>query len=610
MRLCPQLSVVGICSVFLIPCYVLAQDVPVPGVLSGVGTDATRTEAAALNNSTALQGNADTPRLAPPTDAVAESLAAVKTVETIVFEGDTAFAEKQNIGKRFNTALAGGASAGEALSAINKELINNGFYLARLILKAYDEASRTLTVQVDSGVFGKVSVTFQDREGEGRWFSKRQIERRFSDLREGDTFDYRALYRRLAEVNASPDLTLDTDIKVRSDVVGEGDNRYVVRSAGLEFLAKEAFPFHAMLEINNYATKELDEWQGQLTFQYLNLTRADDVLTVSPGMTLNGDLLTLAGSYMRPHYLLKGGSTTLYGGYSDLNSDNVVPRVDLAGTGWFGGLAETFKLVENDRSLLSLSGGILYRYIEDQFSAHVGGHRLSLQQRNVSVLPFSLSLSYADRQPDFLRGRNFATLTGVFNLWAGGNNSLDQMWYGAEENYKIARLQLARLQPLFGTRDAKENPIRQWTLYFRAEGQYSPDPLIPAEKLFLGGYQTVRGYTTKSVLGDTGAYGTIELRTPILLDTFAQVFRTKRDIPFDRLQLLVFCDAGYTRQEKPLPGSLKSEPLLSAGAGARFALTKYSQFRFDYGFPLIKIDSDEDSRNSSGAFYVSGQLQF
>ena len=606
-----------LCLLFVVPFCVSAQDA-VPGTLSGVGTSASQAETAALNKSVAPADKAATPQVAPPaiSAAPANDPGPFWSLQAVRLAGDLEFAEAQGLQAKAESALLIGSkvspvSADAALAGIRKELVEAGYYLATLSIAqgAYDEATQTLTVRVGAGYMGNVRVDFPERDGEdGRWFSKKQVERRFSDFTTNEVFNYRDLYRRLSEINGHPDLTLDTHIKVRSAVQGEGDARRVERYADLNLTAKESLPFHGMLEINNYATEELDDWQAQLTLQYLNLSRADDVLTLSPGITLNGDLWSVAASYMRPHHLYKGGATTIYGGYSDLESENVVPRIDLEGTGWFAGLVESFKLIDTEGSLLSLSGGILYRYIEDQFSAHLNGQSLTLQERNVSVLPLTVSLSYSDRKADALRGRNFVTLSGIYNLWAGGDNDLDQMWYGAEEHYTIARLQLARLQPLFASHDEKQNPIHQWTLFLRAEAQWSPDPLIPAEKLFLGGYHTVRGYTAKCALGDSGIYGSAELRTPILLDPLTHFFREKGASPLDRWQALVFIDAGYAEMQDPLPGSVDGETMLSAGIGLRLAVTPHSQFRFDYGIPLLDIDVDEDS--DDGAFYISGQLQF
>ena len=289
-----------------------------------------------------------------------------------------------------------------------------------------------------------------------------------------------------------------------------------------------------------------------------------------------------------------------------------MPRVNIDGTGWFAGVQQTVNLLDDRSRLVSASLGVTYRHIQDQFSVDVDslGHYESLQRRDISVLPLTLSLNYSDKTGDFLGGRNFATLSGVVNLAAGGGNTLDDFWVGAKDHYVIGRLQVARLQPLnlSGSFERGE-PSRQWTLFIKGEGQVTRDPLIPAEKLFLGGYHSVRGYLAKSRLGDSGVYGSVELRTPVLMDLVSQAFRSNdggRKLPVDRLQFLAFVDAGHTWAVKPMPGLPATSNMLSAGLGARLALTKHTQFRFDLAFPLVHRGDDDDRP----AYYVSVQAQF
>jgi len=131
--------------------------------------------------------------------------------------------------------------------------------------------------------------------------------------------------------------------------------------------------------------------------------------------------------------------------------------------------------------------------------------------------------------------------------------------------------------------------------------------LIPAEKLSLGGYNTVRGYQTKGYLGDNGVYGTIELRTPILLDLFSKTFgRETQKNPLDRLQFVTFTDFGFLEFEDPLPGVDESETLMSVGAGLRLAVTQYSQLRLDVGVPVVSASGEDDSSE----YYLDWQLQF
>jgi len=533
-------------------------------------------------------------------------------IQAIALKGDLAFAENIGVKAILQSELVGGQpkkrqEVQEALRKIFRKFIDEKYYLARVTLprNPYDEQTKTLTVLVEAGLFGDVKIKFASDREDGRWFSRAQIAKRLKEISKGETFNYQKLYNALAEINAHPDLTLDTKITVRKPIEGTNEMRRVVRYADLDFVVKESIPLHAVLDVNNYGTKAVDEWQAGLTLQYLNLTKADDVLTLNPSMSLDSSLMSLAGSYVRPHDIWKGGATTLYGGWSDLNADNIVPNIDLVGQGWFMGVVHSYKLVDDEDRLISLSAGLVYRYIEDQFSAF----KTTLQQRDITVLPLSIALSYSARKPDFLRGRNFATIQAIYNLQAGGGNTLDEMRVNADDNYSIARLQLARLQPIFGTADISDakKQLHQWILFMKAEGQYSSCPLIPAEELALGGQNTVRGYTTKGYMGDDGVYGTLEVRTPILLDMFSHMVghKTARN-PLDRIQFVAFTDAGYLQTTDPLPGAEDSETLLSIGAGVRLAVTQYSQLRLDVGVPVADASGNDDSSE----YYLDWQVQF
>ena len=534
-------------------------------------------------------------------------------IENVKFFGSTEFAEEHGLAEKVLAALGTGEKTSdevsEALRSVRQDLMKDGYYLLRITMlrgKAYDPETKTLSLLVEEGRFGKLTIQFEDEEEDGTWFSKKQIAGRFSSIKEGDAFYYATLRNALFEANSHPDITIDTSINVRKPmpIEGEGDNRRIVRYADLTLSVQESCPIHAVWEVNNYGMEEIDEWQTSLTAQYLNLTKHDDVLTISPAMSLGAEMFSLAGSYMLPHEYWRGGATTLYAGYSKLDVSDIVPRLDLEGSGYFFGLQHTEHLYDSDRHLLAISIGAMWRYIEDQYTA-LG---YSLNDRGASILPLSLALSYTGKKADFLGGRNFATIQGVYNIMNGGD-SLDTMWTGAEENYGILRCQLARLQPLFGWFDQKSGQdLHQWMLFLKLEGQYTSDTLIPVEKLSLGGHNCLRGYRTRGYLGDYGVYGTVEMRSPILVDTFASLFSDRTDKkPVDRLQFLAFCDYGITQYNDLPSGYEDNEFLASIGVGARFALTKYSQLRCDVAVPICDTDSGEDDDYE---VYLGFQLQY
>ena len=525
--------------------------------------------------------------------------------------GSTAFAEREGVAGLMLAELGadGDKTVGEILKAIENvraKLLERGFYLVRISLAksgTYDKDSKTLSLLVDEGRFGKVNIAFGG-EADGTWFSADQIAGRFKDLVEGETFDYGRLRSALFEANSHPDLVIDTSIDVRKPIEGEGNDRRVARYADLNLDVHESVPFHLLWSFDNYGLKDVNEWQTSLTAQYLNLTKHDDVLTVSPAMSMGAELFSCAGSYMLPHDYWLGGNTTLYGGWSRVEVDDIIPTLDLEGTGYFVGLQHSENLYDNDRHQLALSSGLLWRYIEDQYTV---SHR-SLNERGAHILPVSLALSYTGKKADPLGGRNFATVQGVYNVMNAGDD-LEQMWNGADENYWIFRWQVARLQPLFGWSDAAtDQTLHNWQLFLRVEGQYTDETLIPTEKLMLGGYNCLRGYRTRGYVGDYGVYGTAELRTPLLVDGFASLFGDRTDkVAFDRLQLLTFCDWGVTRYNDLPSGYDDNDFLLSAGVGLRLAVTKYSQLRCDVAFPCVDGNNDNDR---DVEVYLSVQFQF
>ena len=534
-------------------------------------------------------------------------------IEGVTVFGSREFAEREDVAGRIKTELdakgEGDRTVGdvsEVLAKVRQDLMSKGFYLVRLSLarkNTYDENTHFLSVLVDEGRFGTISVKFADESDEGTWYSRKQVMKRFRYLKEGDTFDYTRLRSALFDAHAHPDLTIDTSIDVRKPIEGEGNDRRIARYADLDMTVRESMPFHAVWEVNNFGMEEVEEWQTSLTLQDLNLTKHDDVLTISPAMSFGAELKSVAASYMLPHTWWRGGNTTVYGGWSDLDVDNIVPRLDLEGSGWFMGLQHSEYLYETDAHLWAVSLGLLWRYIEDQYTA------LSqrLDKRQTSILPVSAALSYTGKKADRMGGRNFATVQGLVNIASSGDD-LDEMWTGAEERYWILRGQLARLQPLFGWYDEKTGKdLHQWMLFLKLEGQYTTENLIPVEKLSLGGYNTMRGYRTRGYIGDYGVYGTAELRTPILVDGIASLFgdRTEKT-PIDRLQGLCFLDYGWTAFNDLPSGYDDNEFLCSGGFGARAALTKYSQLRCDIAFPFANAYGDDDSME----IYLSVQVQF
>ena len=537
---------------------------------------------------------------APAADASNYAEVEIGVIKSITLIGAVDLAEEEGVQQSLEAKLVDGqvkkiADLEAAFADVRKGLAARGYYLAALYPasdNAFNGETGELQLIFDAGYFGNVTVDFAD-ESDFHWYSKEQIEKRVKDVKGNETFNYGKLRTAISNVNYHPDLVADTKISVRNAREGEkGDSPYT-RYADIDLSVKDSFPLHFVWDINNYGMDEIDEWQSSLTVQYLNLTRADDVLTVTPAMSFNGDLKSISSSYMRPFDWWRGMSGTVYGGYSSLDSDDVLPQLALEGTGWFAGFNWSANLYDDDKRNFAFNAGVLYRYIEDEWS--VAAYKL--KKREVGILPLTVGFSYADKKGDWLDGRDFFHIDLSYNL-ASTEDDLDKYTDRADEHYMILRAGWQRLQPLFASNIPDDQKWRAWSLFTKVEGQFTDDVLISAERLAYGGYNCLRGYRARGYLGDSGVYGTAEFRTPVLCDLFSSTLSTySGSTPIDRLQFLVFTDLGWINFNDSYPNMEEDEFLFSAGFGARMAITKYTSFNCDVAFPLNRAyahEKDED----------------
>lgn len=534
----------------------------------------------------------------------------------IVLAGDWNALHRENLYKSFeNTLVEAGRNAADVqqvLAAYQQMLIDRGYLLAKLTAKetVSPDGRQLLEITVDLGRYGDVSLYSIVLTPEGvpvrdsfqeRFFSSRQILRKISGFDGDEPFNYNDFYRSLYDINMHPDLTLNARLRLRRD-----EQRYI----DMEMTVEESLPLHAILEISNTGTESTEEWRAGLTFQHLNLFRQDDVLTMRGiNATDFSSLNSMALSYRLPYYLGKGGALTAVGGYSRIDSEEIFKNISIRGSGWFGGLQGAHRVVDTQRHVISLGLGGVYRNMEDQlvFDGNAG------EKREADALPFSLSLSYASKRDDMLRGRNYLTLESAYNLGSALEMSSDEQFnnlrQNAEESYFIQRLQIARLQSLcFG--DGQKTTSRDWSLFFKFDGQVADGALIPAEQFAVGGMNTVRGYEERTLLGDHGGVATIELRAPILQDVVTRPLSQQKGQQskqvVDRLQALIFVDAGFISRTELLQGEERSESIASAGMGLRWALSRYAQVRADVGYRIEEL-LDQDT---GVGIHVSAQIQY
>jgi hemolysin activation/secretion protein len=129
-------------------------------------------------------------------------------------------------------------------------------------------------------------------------------------------------------------------------------------------------------------------------------------------------------------------------------------------------------------------------------------------------------------------------------------------------------------------------------LVLRGDVQLADRRLVSLEQFGTGGLASVRGYRQDQLLADNGAFGSIELRLPVLRIREAQAL----------LQVVPFVDVGtaWNNFEGADP-----DPswLASVGLGLRFEIRDRLNARLDWGIPLISAKSNERTLQEQGLYF-------
>jgi hemolysin activation/secretion protein len=122
--------------------------------------------------------------------------------------------------------------------------------------------------------------------------------------------------------------------------------------------------------------------------------------------------------------------------------------------------------------------------------------------------------------------------------------------------------------------------------------QVASRPLVPLEQFGLGGIDTVRGYRQDFLLTDSGASASAEFRVPVL--------RISQD---NIIQLTPFAELGYVWNASSRIRVGPNNTLASVGIGLRWQIGNDFSARFDWGHPLVDVDSRNRTLQSQGLYF-------
>jgi hemolysin activation/secretion protein len=446
-----------------------------------------------------------------------------------------------------------------------------GRLLVDVIMPAQDIGNGVLQVWFLEGKVGNVTV-----KNEGvKWFHDQFIKSSVR-LKPAEPLDSAALNKDLDWLNNNPFRQVDVVFKP-GEKLGMTD---------VELNVNDRLPFRPYVGYEDSGTRFTGPDRFIAGFNWGNALFLDHQLNYQYTTDTEFDLIKAHSmSYVAP--LPWRHTIILYGAYVDARARLPGGEIGADGTSWQVSARYSVPLPDIQKYRHQAALGFDFKRGNNDLLA--GGSTIA-SDTDVAQFVVAYSGSLPDRFGKTSGGLELYYSPGDLtefnnNEDFGGPNGLRQ---DSKARYFYGRLNVERITRL---------PWNfSWLL--TGSGQYSTERLLPSEEIALGGYNTVRGYDERVVLGDDGWIINNEIRTPsIPLSSVLNIEGVT-----DQLQFLAFFDYGHVHVKDPKSGDVENTTLYSTGIGLRYSLRHNLSVRFDYGFPLTEKGLNErDSRMHLGA---------
>lgn len=421
-----------------------------------------------------------------------------------------------------------------------------GFQTVQVVIPTQGVESGTIHLRVLENPVGRLRVV------NAQYHTLSGIKETAPSLGEGKVPNMKEVGKDIVALNQQPDMKVTPHLKA-GQVPGTVD---------VDLQVEDRLPLHASVEINNQYNQDTTPLRIVSTASYDNLWQAGHSLSVSYQVAPErpSDAKVFSGSYVF-HIPDTAVNILLYGVKSDSNVA-ALAGTDVVGKGDIFGARGIVNLPGSENFYHSLTAGIDRKDLLQ--NVITGG-----VESKAPVVYYPITLAYAateqanDAVTQFNASLNFA-LAGA----GSGSVDFDAQRFDALRQYFYFKGAASRSQPL------------PWgfVLFGKAETQLSPNPLLSSEQFSLGGAGTVRGYLEAERLGDLGARGTIELRTP----SFGQAISSE----INDWRVLAFFDGAALYLQNPLPEERDSFHLAGFGAGMRLTAFNALNAALDFAFPL------------------------
>lgn len=434
----------------------------------------------------------------------------------------------------------------KAREALEKLYQDRGYQAVQVAIPEQGVESGVIHIQVVENPVGRLRVV------DAKYHLIDDIKASAPSLAEGKVVNTKDVQADIVALNQQPNVTVTPRLKAGA----------APGTIDVDLEVKDQQPFHASVEVNNQHAQATSELRTVASVGYDNLWQLGHSINLSYMIAPQNpdDAQVLSGTYVAK---LPGTPVTLLG-YAVKSDSNVaaIAGTDVVGAGTIFGARAIVNLPGTDKFFQSVTAGIDRKDLsQNVITGGIGS--------SAPVLYYPGTVAYSGTWQDGDKSTHIGASVN-FALPAGSSSSkFDAQRFDALRQYFYVKGDASRTQPLpYG-----------FTAYARVMGQMSGEPLLSSEQFSAGGENTVRGYLEAERLGDYGATGTFELRTPNLGQEIYSGIKEFR--------LLAFVDGSILAIRDPLPGQTTAFHLAGAGIGTRFNAFDHLNAALDVAYTLI-----------------------
>jgi hemolysin activation/secretion protein len=452
-----------------------------------------------------------------------------------------------------------------ARAALEQRYHRAGYQTVVVEIPPQDPSSGVIIVNVLEMPVGRLTVKGS------RFHDIDKIKRRALSLQEGTVPHFPDVEKDIIALNRKADLRVTPEFKPGA----------VPGSVDVELVVEDRFPVHASVELNNRYSANTTPLRLDASVRYDNLWQAGHTIGLAFQTAPQDvdDALVYSGYYIAP--VPKLDWLSLMAQAIRQNSDvSTLGGSASTGNGEIYGGRLIAELPTRQPGLFhNLTFGMDYKDFEQSLSFD----NVIIDSSPVTYYPFLLGYN------GFWMGKhNRFQLDGSLNWHFRGMGSgeveFDNRRYAANGNYFYFR----------GLASYEHDLWEDFQLKAVLQGQATDNALVDSEQFSVGGLNTVRGYLESQTVGDSAVAGSIEARSPSLLQWWTKSEQHE-------LRLLGFVDAGSVFINDPLPEQTTNFNLWSIGFGGVLKMFDWLNGAIYVGIPQITQGS-----SAAGSYRPAG----